>query len=207
MTPDWCVRAIWSKLTSYDSCLDPCAGEGGILRSLQELDSRPLYYGIEIDATRAQKCVNKGFRCPVADSLRTKSYPTDWAADLIITNPPYALALEFLEKALASDAKQVCFLLRLNFLGSQRRAAFWKKNPCDVYVLPKRPSFAIFLSCKKHCGWKASHPAGTEVIETKCPQCGADVSKCTSDATEYAWFVWRVAQRDRGHGIWKVLDV
>lgn len=60
--------------------------------------------------------------------------------DCIITNPPYSLAEEFLRKSL-EIAPVVCFLLRLNFLGSQKRAAFLSKNPPDVYVLSERPSF------------------------------------------------------------------
>jgi len=144
MTPAWCVRAIWPKLQSYGSCLDPCAGEGGILKTLQGRWKYPTYYGIEIDAMRAHTCdiVNK-VPCTIADALMYSW--TDACiglpAELIITNPPYTLAMEFLQKALVSGSKQVCFLLRLNFLGSQGRAAFWKTHPCDVYVLPKRPSF------------------------------------------------------------------
>ena len=32
-------------------------------------------------------------------------------------------------------------LLRLNYLGSEKRAAFFQEVPPDVYVLPNRPSF------------------------------------------------------------------
>lgn len=35
----------------------------------------------------------------------------------------------------------VCMLLRVNFLGSQKRAAWMRANTPSVYVLPKRPSF------------------------------------------------------------------
>jgi hypothetical protein len=51
--------------------------------------------------------------------------------------------MEFIERALreAPEDADVAFLLRLNFLGSQRRAAFHRSFPSDVYVLPRRPSF------------------------------------------------------------------
>jgi len=66
---------------------------------------------------------------------------TPMAADIIITNPPFSLALEFLQKSLR-EAQTVIYLLRLNFLGSQARHEFWKRNrPSHVLVLSKRPSF------------------------------------------------------------------
>jgi hypothetical protein len=39
------------------------------------------------------------------------------------------------------DCGTAAFLLRLNWLGGQARAAWHRANPCDVYVLPRRPSF------------------------------------------------------------------
>jgi hypothetical protein len=41
--------------------------------------------------------------------------------DLIVTNPPFSIAAEFLEKSL-TEASCVVYLLRLNFLGTKRRA-------------------------------------------------------------------------------------
>lgn len=64
-----------------------------------------------------------------------------WRYDLIITNPPFSLAMEFLQKSL-QEADTVVYLLRLNFLGSQKRKAFWQANrPSHILVLSKRPSF------------------------------------------------------------------
>lgn len=61
--------------------------------------------------------------------------------DLILTNPPFYSALEFLTTSL-NHALTVVYLLRLNFLGSQRRKAFWEKfPPTHIYVLSRRPSF------------------------------------------------------------------
>lgn len=61
--------------------------------------------------------------------------------DFIITNPPFSLALEFLQKSL-KESLSVYYLLRLNFLGSQKRKLFWQTNrPSHVLVLSKRPSF------------------------------------------------------------------
>ena len=59
-------------------------------------------------------------------------------------NPPYAGAYEFITRSLSEVAPvngTVAALLRLNWLGSKKRAAFHKLAPSDVYVLSKRPSF------------------------------------------------------------------
>lgn len=59
---------------------------------------------------------------------------------LVISNPPYGDAEKFVEHALKIGT-EVCFLLRLNWLASKKRAAFHRAHPSDVFVLPKRPSF------------------------------------------------------------------
>ena len=64
--------------------------------------------------------------------------------NLIITNPPFSHALEFIEKALdnVSDNGYVIMLLRLNFLGCVSRLDFFKKYmPKYIYVHHKRISF------------------------------------------------------------------
>ena len=228
VTPDWCVDALWPKLGAYETCLDPCAGEGRILLALQTHAASPMYRGIEIDEERATLCATQnGIGCVVGDAFtaRGKECSDPWKTpgtnqpyDLIVTNPPYSLALEFLQTAIASGAKEIAMLLRLNFLSSGKRARFWRSNPCEVLVLPKRPSFAAFLSCKvdlskddeKGCGWKASFPTDAELPKA-CPVCGnPGLTKCTSDATEYAWFhfkPWARKNCPQGRGHWEILHV
>lgn len=68
----------------------------------------------------------------------------DTPFDLIITNPPFALGLDFVEKALrdVKDGGYVIMLLRLNFFGSKARNEWLKENmPYEVYVHSKRMSF------------------------------------------------------------------
>ena len=64
--------------------------------------------------------------------------------NLIITNPPFALALPIIKKALdeVESKGYVIMLLRLNFFGSQLRFPFWQKNmPKYTFVHHKRISF------------------------------------------------------------------
>lgn len=61
--------------------------------------------------------------------------------DIIITNPPFSLAFEFCRHAV-NNAKEIYLLLRLNFLASKKRKAWFQKNePSALFVLSERPSF------------------------------------------------------------------
>jgi hypothetical protein len=126
----------------------------------------------------------------IAEGVDYLSAPL-WGTDLIITNPPFSLALEFLEKSL-EEADSVFYLLRLNFLGSKKRKAFWNKHrPTHQLVLSERPCFA--WACKgkakngkkiKGCG--AMYHVGACTV---CSECGGNVGPQT-DSVEYAWFGW-----------------
>lgn len=64
--------------------------------------------------------------------------------DIIIGNPPFSLAKEFVEKSLdlLNENGVLIFLLRTAFLESKKRFEFWQSNPVTgLYVLSKRPSF------------------------------------------------------------------
>jgi hypothetical protein len=81
--------------------------------------------------------------------------------DLIITNPPFNIALDIIKKAL-SDVHHngwVIMLLRLNFFGSQQRKLFWDRfMPQYAFVHNKRMSFTENRTTDSieymHCCWK-----------------------------------------------------
>ncbi len=135
-TPPWATLAILKYLPKFRRAFDPCAGDGAILNTLSDHYRRSIeVYGIELDKQRAQAA--NVFQ---ADALQEEWCPTP---DLVITNPPYKLATEFVQKALIEvvPGGTVAMLMRLNWLASQKRAAFLRENTPSVYVLPKRPSF------------------------------------------------------------------
>lgn len=119
-TPAWAVEALL-KVIPIDSNLkymEPCRGSGRIYNHL------PL--------GSAWGEIRQG-----VDYLQTQYNHVD----VIITNPPYSLAQEFVTKALG-EADVVIMLLRLGFLESMRRFEFWDKYPLDhLITLSKRPSF------------------------------------------------------------------
>ena len=174
-TPAWCVHRLLEALPFRGPrrWLEPCVGDGAILRAVHFYGLSPMWTAYEI---RADAVPTSG-GC-VIKSLQTDDFLAAARAgrddpehdlfgrpfDVVLTNPPYSLAMEFVEACLPL-AREVAMLLRLNFLASERRAAFMRSDPPDVYVLPNRPSFT---------------GGGT-------------------DATEYCWAVWpRVRHRRAG---------
>lgn len=152
-TPEWATRAILPHLTR-GFVLDPCCGEGAILDVINDewmseiasVGKLPVINtaGIEIDLARFRVSCGTGHDVEHRDALKTEPWP--WCGPSgkyqILTNPPYSLAMEFILRA-AVEAPRVdrTFLLRLNFLGSQKRAGWLRANAPDVFVLPRRPSF------------------------------------------------------------------
>lgn len=138
-TPAWCTRAIAPHLRLFPErgAYDPCAGSGAILDVMLDLGCTTS--GLELDAERARQAQLRGHGVHSRDALG--EYP--WRVPergLVVTNPPYGLALEFVRRALG-ECSHVAMLLRLPWLASQKRAAWMRANTPAVYVLPRRPSF------------------------------------------------------------------
>jgi hypothetical protein len=76
---------------------------------------------------------------PVIDRAPGRGKQRTW--DLILGNPPYSLAAEFVRRSLALTPNgTVAFLLRLAFLESRGRVDLWDRL-ARVHVLAERPSF------------------------------------------------------------------
>lgn len=99
----------------------------------------------------------------VRDFLRTPKEALKFSPD-IITNPPYAIAKEFVEHALdiSMDSVKVAMFLKIQFLETKKRYYLFKKYPPKkIYVFVNR------VNCGKN----------------------GVISK-ESSAVCYAWFVW-----------------
>jgi hypothetical protein len=146
VTPAWCVDAIAPHLPTGPA-FDPSAGEGAILDALHAhsgLD-RGAFGGLELHPDRARKAYVRGYSVVQRDALDGARWQfTTSFAPLVVMNPPFSLAQEFVVEALRQTALRrgtVAALLRLAFLEGRKRAAFHAANPSDVYVLSRRPSF------------------------------------------------------------------
>lgn len=87
---------------------------------------------VVLSPERAREC-----GAEVADFLVADLAPK---YDVVITNPPFSVWQQVVERALVL-APQVVMLLRIDVLGSAKRAPCWQAHPADVFVLPSRPSF------------------------------------------------------------------
>lgn len=167
-TPGWCTRAILPHLSIWPGCvvLDPCCGDGAILREVGDFFELShhgkfvLRRGIEIDATRADAArESRSGYIMTDDALSGEAY---WGYPaLVITNPPYSKAMEFVQKAVAAS-DQVAMLLRLNWLASKKRSEWLRAHTPDVYVLPRRPSFTGRGTDATDYAWMVWRTSGPE---------------------------------------------
>jgi hypothetical protein len=121
-TPSYTLQSLLDVLDvqKAKSFLEPCRG-GGVIYNAMPIQDRDYAEILEgKDYLKAE--FNKKY-------------------DLVVTNPPYSLASEFLQKSLG-ESGSVWYLLRLNFLESKKRAEWWQNNlPTHLLVLSARPSF------------------------------------------------------------------
>lgn len=157
-TPAWCTEALIEAVPAIGctSILDPCCGDGAILDVLKARGEPTL--GIEINEGRAATAEAKGHNVRRHDALGLY-WPT---AGAIVTNPPFFLAMEFLQKSIAKAWETnayVSFLLRLNWLGSKKRKEFHQRHPADLYIMSKRPSFTGGATDSIEYAWYTYHPS------------------------------------------------
>lgn len=152
-TPPWCTRLLLDTLTLPDGLrvLEPAAGEGAIVKELVAANPRMQLQAVEIDEVRGKRAAKQ---CPTTNANFLEWRPSI-KFDLIVTNPPFALAMDFVKAALPLlTQKGTCaMLLRLNWLASMKRAAFLTRYCPDVYVLPRRPSFTGGGTDATDYGW------------------------------------------------------
>lgn len=148
-TPAWVTNGILPHLPTAGAIVEPSCGDGAILDRLCASLPRKVggIFGVELNVERARQAQDRCARRAVvikADYLEWAKRPTVEDIGLIIGNPPFAYALEFVEASIALAAPTrgtVAMLLRLAFLESQERASFHEAHPADLYPLASRPSF------------------------------------------------------------------
>ena len=166
VTPQWAIREFlrdWNRDTGYleflhqkrkqhrfhegvmpplhPLILDPCAGGDNDYPAMSYptvLEEYGFNHGEEVMTID----IREDSRAMVKTDYLT--YELEVKPELIITNPPFYLALEIIEKSLhdVQDYGFVVMLLRLNFFGSQKRLPWFRKHmPLLTYVHSKRMGF------------------------------------------------------------------
>lgn len=153
--PRWVVDALLAVEGVIGPAWDPACGSGTIPKAIEAhgklcwaSDAAERPYGTIYNFL--------GMEPPPFDPVAT-----------IITNPPYGVALEFVERALGIATCRVAVLVQSKFPYSQRRFdLFTKRPPARIYHLSSRPSM----------------PPGDKLI--------AGTVEAKGGKLDYCWIIW-----------------
>lgn len=107
-------------------------------------------------------------RTPKTEVIDFLKYDGKWDGH-IVTNPPYKMAKEFIEKALSivPDGNKVCMFLKVQFLEGKTRKDFFKKYPPQkIWISSSR------IMCAKNGDFNSLKESG-------------------GSAVAFAWYVWQ----------------
>lgn len=132
-TPPYATIKLLEKEIFFGSIYEPACGDGAISKILKEKYLDQKLYSTDL--------FDRGYGEKTKIDFLTYDYK-NFKPDNIITNPPYKLAQEFIERSLKLTKHKVAMLLKLNFLEGQKRYNLFKTTPLkSVYVFSKRLSF------------------------------------------------------------------
>lgn len=147
------IEDIFRKESFKDDVWECACGEGHLSKKMKE-------HGKNVYST---DLIDRGYGDDFFDFLEDN--PHNKTEKDIITNPPYKLAKEFVEKSLDLQIKgcKTAMFLKIQFLESLSRIELFKKHPPKkIYVYSKRQKCVI---------------NGNENISGNSAMC-------------YAWFIW-----------------
>jgi hypothetical protein len=149
-TPEIATRRLLDVEVFDERIWEPAAGDGAIAKVLKTA----CYEVISSD-------LNDYGYCPAGIDFLLEHKR---AADSLVSNPPYKLAEQFIQRAIDLRVDKHAWLLRLSFLEGQKRfqRLFSHNPPIRVHVFSQRLTI-----------WR-----GDEEISS-------------SGTVAYAWFVWR----------------
>lgn len=147
-TPPSAVEMLLKLEDFSKTIMEPACGQGHIAEILKS-------HGYTVCAT---DLIDRGYGVGNVDFFSIND-PTDMD---IITNPPYAMAKEFVEHAMdiVTDGHKVVMFLKLTFLeGQGRRELFKKYPPKTVYVSTSR------IGCAKNGEFKRTKTETSKLIQ------------------------------------------
>ena len=159
-TPNSATEMLLDNVKFIGNFLEPCVGGGHIAEVIKTYYPNECIYGSDI--------VDRGHPNTLIADFLTYDF-LEQSFDNIITNPPYSLAQEFLEKGMEviNDNGKIAMFLKIQFLeGNKRREMFVKYPPKYIYVFSKRQN-----------PWRN----GSKVDEKGKPWAS---TMC------FAWFIW-----------------
>ena len=174
------VTALFNALSKYDpdyedfrprTFIEPYVGNGNIAKATLD------YFDFSLFRPESERTfvdiVDRGYKDTILHDFLT--FETQTKYDLIVSNPPYSLALEFVQKSLSILAPRgyLAFFLKIQFWEGEKRRQFLLDNP---------PAFCFPFS-KRMPTWNNGQPTdenGKRWATTMC----------------HAWFVWKAGNKD-----------
>ena len=139
-----------------EDILEPACGEGHISKTLKE-----MLPNCEILST---DLVDRGYGQGGVDFL-THDYGRTF--DTVITNPPFSLAKEFIEKGLKVSEKYVIMLCKIQLLEGVKRKDMFLNTPLKY----------VYVHTTRQATWKGGKPLDPKGRKWATTMC-------------LAWFVW-----------------
>lgn len=159
-TPAWCVNRLLEEWDPPGGLwVEPSAGNGSIIRAVNARRTDVRWLAVEVRAEERTTLEDCASEVVIGDFLTFDLAAREDRPAVVIGNPPYSLAQDFIERALElyPDAFHA-YLLRLPFASSADRAPFMRRLPPSVYVLPDRPAFRNDGSDNTDYAWFAWRP-------------------------------------------------
>ncbi len=140
------IETIENFLNNYQlkdgAVLEPCAGNGNFIKVLRDKGYKNMIVANELREEEHDSLIESGADIVIHNDFLHTELP-NYEIKTIITNPPFNLAIEFVQrcKELYPEA-EIIMLLRTAFLESKSRYTFWQKNKVNkLYTLSSRPKF------------------------------------------------------------------
>lgn len=158
-TPPEAVEKLLKQRT-FDGVkvLEPCVGGGHIMGALKQAMPQADFTALDI--------VDRGYPGTIKADFLTWEGPADY--DTIITNPPYMLASEFIEKCHEhlKDGGQLAMFLKIQFLEGMKRESLFTQYPprpstCSERGYPHGTTAARLTRTRGSRGRRPLHSAGT----------------------------------------------
>lgn len=184
VTPDWIIREYFGFLESsplilerhlalaQHGILDPCAGgekNSDVLMPYPEALIESAFKDCPIITSDIRADSRADI---IGDFLQMDEDDLPLRPGFVISNPPYTIAQQFVQKGLdiVRDDGVVTMLLRIGFLGSAKRFPWFKSHmPEFIIIHHKRPSFTSDGKTDSdyyaHISWrKGYHPEESRTI-------------------------------------------
>lgn len=145
-TPNYSVQPLLDYFKSYSfegEGYDPSAGDGRMMRLIHHMNPTASFHMNDIrpEEEADMRAVPNTKTVTIGDYLAQTNLPqVDWW----ITNPPFTLTTEFVDKATTHTSGPIFVLQSMQFLGAKKRLDWFKKSGLThVLQLVRRPIWEI----------------------------------------------------------------